>query len=173
MTIQFLRNKLVEVEPLSDGQVGVRWSVADDIFKAEVNIKVRPPDLEITELTGRVDRCPHQKCIEAPDLLEDAEGVLIGGGLRKIVKGTLAGPDGCMEMSNAVLECCNAVILHFTRPRIEAGEGQELELSEEERNARAREMLKINPRLIRSCIVYQDDSPIMKGFDFNEKKGGQ
>jgi len=29
----------------------------------------------------------------------------------------------------------------------------------------AKEMIKNNPRLIRSCIAYQDDSPMMQGLD--------
>ena len=74
----------------------------------------------------------------------------------------LRGPDGCPFVAEAVLECCNAVILHFTRPGIELGEGI---TDPEEKLAGTRAMLQSNPRLVRSCISFQDDSPIMKGLN--------
>ncbi|MBW2090833.1 MAG: DUF2889 domain-containing protein [Deltaproteobacteria bacterium] len=163
MVLRFLRNKVVEVEPLSDGQLLVTWKLADDLLEAEIQMAVQPPDLEITEAKADISRCPHQECLAAPDLIEDIEGVRIGPGLRKIVRGLLEGPDGCSILSAGVLECCNAVILHFTRPGIQAGDG--LNLTEQERIARSRENLKNNPRLVRSCIAFADDSPIMQGLD--------
>ena len=62
---------------------------------------------------------------------------------------------------HAVLEASNAVILHFTRPGLQAAEAVE----DEALIAATREMLKYNPRLVRSCVAFQDDSPIMQGLD--------
>jgi hypothetical protein len=62
---------------------------------------------------------------------------------------------------NAVQESANAVILHFTRPVLQAGES----LEGEEALAFLREMIKNNPRLVRSCVSFQDNSPIMQGMD--------
>ncbi len=163
MVLRFLRNKVVEVEPVADGQLLVTWKLTDDLLEAGMQVKVQPPDLEITEASADIKRCPHRECVAAPDLMEKVEGVRIGSGLRKIVRGLLEGPDGCPVLSAGVLECCNAVILHFTRPGIQAGDG--LKLSEEESIARSRENLKNNPRLVRSCIAFADDSPIMQGLD--------
>jgi len=163
MVLRFLRNKVVEVEPLPDGQLLVTWKLADDLLEAEMRLKVQPPDLEITEAEASISRCPHQECAMAPDLIENVEGVRIGLGLRKIVRGLLEGPEGCSILSAGVLECCNAVILHFTRPGIQARDG--VRLTEEEQIAGSRENLKNNPRLVRSCIAFADDSPIMQGLD--------
>ena len=63
--------------------------------------------------------------------------------------------------AHAVLECSNAVILNFTRPGVQMLEG----LTDEEKLPLTREMLKTNPRLKRSCVAFQDDSPIMQGLD--------
>lgn len=163
MVLRFLRNKVVEVEPLPDGQLAVSWKLDDDLLEAEIQLKVQPPDLEITEAQARITRSPHPECSSALEMIENVEGVRIGPGLRKIVRGLLDGPGGCGTLSAGVLECCNAVILHFTRPGIQAGDG--LTLTEEERIARSRENLKANPRLVRSCIAFADDSPIMQGLD--------
>ena len=161
MTIRFLRNKVVEVEPLSDGSLAVSWRLTDDLLKAEINLQVQPPDLEIVEAEAKLERLVPRAWSSAPELIKKVEGVRIGGGLRKIVKGLLGGENGCALLAQAVLECSNAVILHFTRPGIQMLEG----LKDEEKVSLTREMLKTNPRLIRSCVSFQDDSPIMQGLD--------
>ena len=162
MTYKFMRNKVVEVEPRSDGTLAVSWRLTDDVIKAEVELTVQPPELEIVEARARVERLPARDCQAVEALVEQIEGVAVGPGLRKIVQGLLTGPGGSSLIADAVLECCNAVILHFTRPGIEIGESI---ADPEEMMAGTRAMLKTNPRLVRSCIAFQDDSPIMKGLE--------
>jgi hypothetical protein len=162
MILRFLRTKLVEVEPQPDGTLLVSWRLTDDLLKTEVKLRVQPPELEIIQASAQMDRLPPGTCRDAGEMIEDIEGVAIGPGLRKIANGLLGGPDGCTILVDAVLESCNAVILHFTRPGIQAGE----QITDpDEKMARTRENLKSNPRLIRSCIAFQDDSPIMQGLD--------
>jgi hypothetical protein len=159
MTIRFLRNKVVEVAPQSEGSLAVSWRLTDELLKAEVNLMVQPPDLEITSAVAVLDRLVPRAWSAAPELIKKIEGVRIGSGLRKIVKGLLDGPQGCPILAQAVLESSNAVILHFTRPGLQAGE----RLAEEEHLDFLREMIRNNPRLVRSCVAFQDDSPIMQG----------
>jgi hypothetical protein len=161
MTIRFLRSKVVEVEPLSDGSLAVSWRLTDDLFKAQVDLRVQPPDLEIVEAEAKLERLSLKQWPSAPEWIKKVEGVRVGPGLRKIVAGLLGGPDGCSLLVHAVLEASNAVILHFTRPGIQAGD----KLEGEVKMAATREMLKSNPRLVRSCVAFQDDSPIMQGLD--------
>ena len=161
MTIRFLRNKVVEVEPLSDGSLVVSWRLADDLLKAEINLKVQPPDLEILEAEAILERLVPEAWRSAPELIKKVEGVRIGSGLRKIVQGLVGGEHGCALLSQAILECSNAVILNFTRPGVQMLEG----LKDDEKVSLTREMLKSNPRLIRSCVAFQDGSPLMQGLD--------
>ena len=133
--------------------------MTDDLLKAQVNLIVQPPDLEITAAAAALDRLVPRAWSAAPELIKKIEGVRIGAGLRKIVKGLLDGPQGCPILAQAVLESSNAVILHFTRPGLQAGE----QLDDEEKLDFLREMIRNNPRLVRSCVAFQDDSPIMKG----------
>ena len=162
MTVRFLRNKVVEVEPQSDGSLAVSWRLSDDLLKAEVNLKIQLPDLEIVEAEAKLARLVPRAWSSAGELIKKVEGVRIGPGLRKIVQGLLDGPEGCALLAHAVLESANAVILNFTRPVVQAGE----KLEGEEKLENLREMVKANPRLIRSCVAFQDDSPIMQGLDF-------
>ena len=158
MTIRFLRNKVVEVSPQADGNIAVFWRQTDDLLKAKVNINVQLPDLEIVEASAELGRLVPQAWKNASELIKKVEGVRIGGGLRKIVQGLLGGPGGCPVLAHAILECSNAVILHFTRPVIQVGESFE----GEKKIANLKEMIRNNPRLVRSCVAFQDDSPIMQ-----------
>ena len=164
MTIRFLRNKVVEVSPQADGNIAVAWRLTDDLLKAEVNITVQPPDLEIVEATAALGRLVPQAWSNAAELIKKVEGVRVGGGLRKIAQGLLGGPNGCPVLVDAVLESANAIILHFTRPVLQASES----LEGDEMLANLKAMVKNNPRLVRSCVAFQDDSPIMQGLDSDQ-----
>ena len=164
MTIRFLRNKVVEVSPRSDGSIAVSWRQTDDLLKAEVNITVQLPDLEIIEASAVLDRLVPQAWSNAGEIIKKIEGVRVGAGLRKIAQGLLGGPQGCPLLVHAVLESANAIILHFTRPVLQAGEN----LEGDEMLANLKEMVKNNPRLARSCVAFQDDSPIMQGLDSDQ-----
>ena len=158
MTIRFLRNKVVEVSPQSDGSIAVLWRLTDDLLKAEVNIIVQPPDLEIVEATADLNRLVPGSWSNAGELIKKIEGISVGAGLRKIVAGLLGGPQGCPLLVYAVLESANAVILHFTRPFLQVSE----KLEGDEMLASLKDMVKNNPRLVRSCVAFQDASPIMR-----------
>ncbi len=162
MNLGFLRNKLVEVEPQPDGNILVSWRLTDDLLKLEVQLKIQIPDMEIIEAEASVGRFPTKECINAPETIKKVEGINVGSGLRKITKGLLGGPDGCSLLVDAVLESANAVILHFTRPGIKLMEGVD---DPKQKLEALHFMLQSNPRLVRSCISFQDDSPIMQGLD--------
>ncbi|MBW2367697.1 MAG: DUF2889 domain-containing protein [Deltaproteobacteria bacterium] len=159
MTLKFLRNKVIEVTPRPEGDFVVSWRLTDDLFKVEVQLIVAPPDLEITEADAVFERYVPASWRDAAEKIKKIEGVSIGSGLRKITAGLLGGEQGCPMLVDAVLECCNAVILYFTRPNIELGESI---TDPDQKTAALREMIQSNPRLVRSCISFQDDSPIMK-----------
>ncbi len=162
MTIKFLRNKVLEVEPQADGNLAVSWRLTDDLLKMNVQLLVQIPEMEIIEADAVVSRFPPQGCLNASELIKKTEGINIGSGLRKIINGLLGGSDGCSLLVDAVLESSNAVILHFTRPGIEI---MEAVTDPEDRQKGFQAMLQANPRLVRSCISFQDDSPLLKGLD--------
>jgi len=161
MTLSFARNKVVEVEPLADDALSISWRLVDSLLQAEIAMKVRVPDLEIVEVDARISRSPHDTCAAAPELVKKMVGVRVGPGLRKIVRGLLGGASGCSEITEGVLECCNAVILHFTLPQIRMGE----QMTEEQRREGWKMMLEANPKLAGSCVAFAPDSPLMKDLD--------
>lgn len=162
MILKFLRNKVVEVEPLAADMLKVSWRLTDDLLKMDVELKVQIPEMEIVEAAAEVGRFPDKGCMEANERIKMIEGVTIGSGLRKIVKGVLNENGDCSLLADAVLESANAIILHFTRPGLQIMEAVD---DDDKRMSALKEMVRSNPRLIRSCIAFQDESPIMKGLD--------
>jgi hypothetical protein len=164
MTVSFLRSKTVTVEANADGALQVVWRLQDDLTDAELRLVVQPPDLAITEAEARIHRHAHPGYAEAADALPKVVGVRIGAGLRKIVTGLLPTEPGADELVEAVLESCNAVILHFTLPHIRAGES----MTDEEKRAANRMMLETNPRMLGSCVAWQPGSPLLKALGVEE-----
>ncbi|MBW1681327.1 MAG: DUF2889 domain-containing protein [Deltaproteobacteria bacterium] len=160
MILDFIRNKIVEVEPQPDGSVSVNWRLKDSLMDVNVKILIQTPELEIKEARAEMKRPFLQNCLPAQDRIEKIVGVRVGAGLRKIAAGLLGGDEGCDVLKAAVLESCNAAILHFTRYTLQAGDG----LSDEEKLAGARANLEANPRMAGSCVVYAEGSPVMEGY---------
>ena len=75
MTVRFLRNKVVEVEPQPDGSLTVSWRLCDDLLKAEVNLKVQLPDLEIVEAEAELTRHVPRAWPSTGELIKKVKGV--------------------------------------------------------------------------------------------------
>lgn len=159
MAMVFMRNKWVEVTRQSRTNVEVRGHLRDTAASLVLDLVVKLPDLEIVAAETKIERAPHGMCEQAAGLMEKAKGIRIGPGLRKIIMGVMGGPGGCRILVNLFMECCNAVILSFTVPQIE----KILQGSEAERAEGFRGMLRMNPRLQRSCVAFADDGPLMRG----------
>jgi hypothetical protein len=131
--------------------------MVEDLTEAEICLEVRPPDLEITEASATIPRYTHPSYASAADAIARVVGVRIGPGLRKIVTGLMSPAAGADELVEGVLESCNAVILRFTLPHIRAGE----RMTPDELREANRELLRVNPRMLGSCVAWQPGSPLL------------
>ena len=161
MSVILMRNKAVEVEPLSDGTQAVYWRLADDLLDLCIKLVVKPPDLDIISAEANVIRSPHNEGVSASELIKKIVGVRVGPGLRKIVRGLMGGADANIELTEGILECCNAVILNLTRPNLQSGI-EVKSVPEEELIETFRTAIKSNPSLKSNCIAFANDSPIMQ-----------
>ncbi|GAB4344717.1 MAG: hypothetical protein Kow0099_24320 [Candidatus Abyssubacteria bacterium] len=159
MTLCYTRTKNASVLPLGEDRLLVRNRLDDTHFSAQIEIEVTVPDLEVVAVRGAFERCAHEQCREAEAVLEKAKGLRVGSGLTKLVDSLLAGPGGCPVLANLVFEACDAVILSFTAQQMAMAGA----LDDSQRAEGLLQMVQMNPRLLNSCIAFDENGPLLKG----------
>jgi hypothetical protein len=160
----FFRNRCTTVERVDDQTTRSTARVQDTLMEAWVEILVKSPDLEIIGVRGQVRQSGERDWQDIGQDLLQVLGARVGPGIKKIIRGLIAnGP--LLGTSAALLdECCNGVILSFTRdilalaPRDPAGE-----------KAFFSNMVRANPRLYNSCAALSADSPLLADLDLASK----
>jgi hypothetical protein len=156
----FSRNKSTGVEHVDRTLVKAWCRLQDTLTDALVEIAVRLPDLELTDIRVEINRSHKTIAADATESLRKARGVRIGPGVVKILKGLVGDRNDLKELLSMVDECCQGVILSFTKD--ELGKAPE-----DEREAKRfyEKLLRENVRLYNSCIAFAPDSPLVEGFD--------
>lgn len=154
----FSRNRSTGVEHAEDGFVKAYCRLQDSLMDAFVEIKVQLPDLELKDVRGAVYRSDQGIPSDVNESLRKAIGIRIGPGLLKIMKGLVGDREDLSELLNMLDECCQGVILSFTKDTLaKAPEDRE----------KAKEyyawLVKENVRLYDSCIAFAPDSPLVDG----------
>jgi hypothetical protein len=159
VVLSYTRIKHVSVISLAEDRLRVTNRLEDTNFAAEVEIEVTIPDLEIVNSSGRIERSFNQLCPEAIPLLEKAIGLRVGSGLTKLIDSLIGESHGCMALANLVFEACDAVILSFTAQQMAMAK----QLDEKDREEGLLQMVQMNPRLLNSCIAFDENGPLLKG----------
>jgi hypothetical protein len=154
----YSRNKLCTIEDMENGSLLVKVTSNDTWLSLSVEMTVKAPDLEITDIKGQFDRSFYDKCKDTLPVLQEAVGIRIGPGLIKNVNALVGSKIGCRRMADMILDGCDQVINRFTFTTLR----QMQNIKEEDRAAAQREFLKMNPQLIGSCIAYAKDSPFVR-----------
>lgn len=154
----YSRNKLTTVQDIEGGNLRVKILSNDTWLSLWVEMVIKVPDMEITEIKGEFERSFYGKCGDTLPVLQEAVGIRIGPGLIKNINALVGNKNGCRRMADMVLEGCDQVINRFTFSTLRQAEN----VKEEDRAAAQREFLKMNPQLIGSCIAYAKDSPLVK-----------
>jgi hypothetical protein len=165
----FTRNRCTSVEQIDERTVRSACRLQDTLTDALVEVTVKIPDLEITGITGEVRRGEEMVHPAAFELLRKALGVRIGPGMAKIIKGLIGNDESLDELIFMVEECCQAVILSFTKDELANAPRKEMEA----REFYAR-LVRENTRLYKSCIAFAPDSPLVQGMELPgtaEKRG--
>lgn len=144
---------------LAEDRLRVSNRLEDTHYAAEVEIEVTVPDLEVVAARGAVKRSFNEGCADAIPLLEKAIGLRVGSGLTKLVDSLVGESQGCMVLANLLFEACDAVILSFTAQQMSMA-GQ---LEEDQRAEGLLQMVQMNPRLLNSCIAFDENGPLLKG----------
>jgi len=159
MTLCFSRNKHMSVLPIGDDRFRVTNRLDDAFFSAEVEIEVTIPDLEVVAAKGEFLRSFNHECKAAQALFENVVGVRVGSGLSKALSNLMGEQQGCQIMADLVFEACDGIILSLTAQQMAMAEA----LDEEDRAQGLLQMVQMNPRLLNSCIAFDENGPMLKG----------
>ena len=156
----FSRNRCTGVEQMDAQTMKSSCYLQDPLLEASVEILVKLPDLEITGAGGKIMRSVQREKIEVDESLKNAVGIRIGPGLRKILRGVMGKSAIHKQLTFMVEECCNGVILAFTKEvLLQAPKDQR---AEKEYYAKR---LKANPRLYNNCAALAPGSPLVEGIE--------
>ena len=111
----FTRNRCTTVEKVDDRTTRSTCRVQDTLMEAWVEILVTSPNLEIVGVKGQIRRSGEGDRTDIDQDLKQVLGARVGPGIRKILRGLITKGPLMETLAMLVEECCNGVILSFTR----------------------------------------------------------
>ncbi len=154
----FSRNRCTGVEQIDEKTMRSSCRLQDTLTDALVEVTVRIPDLEVIDVRGKITRSFGEEEIQVTDALRKVIGIRVGPGMKKIIKGLMGGSQVEKQLVFMVEECCDGVILTFTKEVLLSVPKDKLEEREFFEN-----MVRSNPRLYNSCAALAPGSPLMEG----------
>jgi hypothetical protein len=158
--LKFQRNRCTSVNRMDETSLLSSCHLQDTLTDACVEITVRLPDLEITDVRGEVRRTWQEECKNADDALKKILGVRIGPGMLKIIKGLMVEATDCGQLAFMVEECCHGVILAFTKDELLRAPEEETAQKDFYAN-----MVKQNIRLYNRCAAFAPGSSLVEGIE--------
>jgi hypothetical protein len=156
----FSRNRCTAVEQLDEQTLKSTCRLQDLLTDAFVQITVKLPDLEITSVAGEFYRTCQDECLDITQAFEKIKGVRIGSGMLKIIKGLVAEATDCRQLGFMIEECCQGVILSFTKDQLlQLPEGEEIPVEQYQ------QMVRDNVRLFNRCAAFSPGSSMVEGID--------
>ena len=154
----FSRNRCTSVEQIDEKTMRTSCRLQDTLTDALVEVMVKIPDLEVMDVSGKVRRSVGKEEIQIVDALRGVIGIRVGPGMKKIIKGLIGKSEIEKQLALMVEECCEAVILTFTKDVLLYAPKDKLKEREFFEN-----MVKSNPRLYNSCAALAPGSPLVEG----------
>ncbi len=156
----FSRNRCTGVEQIDEQTMRSTCRLQDPLTDAFVQITVKLPDLEITDVEGEFYRTCQDECLDIVPAFEKLKGVRIGAGMLKIIKGLVAEAVDCGQLGFMIEECCHGVILSFTKDQLlQLPEGEEVSVENYQ------QMVRDNIRLFNRCAAFSAGSSMVEGID--------
>jgi len=156
----FTRNRCTGVEQIDLETLRSTCRLQDTLTDATVEIRVRLPELTIIEARCEFRRTPLAVCRDLAEAVKQVEGVRVGPGMKKIIRGKLGAVSDCGQLAFLVEECCHGVILSFTRDTLrQVPEGLDLTADH------FRQMVRDNVRLYNRCAAFAPGSSIVEGIE--------
>ncbi len=157
--LNYSRNRCTTVEQIDEQTLRSTCTLRDTLTEAKVELRVKLPDLEITDVTGDFSRALQEECYTPPETLKKVVGVRIGPGMLKIIPGLIGEDYPCGQLTFMVEECCHGVILAFTKDTLMQTPEQIGRLDFH------RNMVRKNIRLYNRCAAFAKGSSIVEGIE--------
>ena len=158
--LTFSMNRCTSVEQVDDNRLKSVCHLKDCMTTAEVTIVVQMPDLEIKSVTGGFQHAYHEPVDDLDGKLKKLEGVRVGSGMLKIIKGLLGDADNLKQLVYMVEECCHGVILTLTKKVLIKAPDDEV--GKFEFYSR---MVEKNIRLYDRCAAFAKGSPLVENYE--------
>ncbi len=158
--LKYSRNRCTTVEQIDEQTLQSSCTLRDTLTDARVEITIKLPDLEITDVTSDFSRALQDECYTSPESLKKIIGVRIGPGMLKIIPGLIGENHPCGQLAFMVEECCHGVILAFTK--------ETLMQTPEQMEGKVdfyRNMVQKNIRLYNRCAAFAKGSSIVEGLE--------
>ena len=156
----FSRNRSTSVEQIDEKTMRSSCHLQDTFIDVYVEILVKLPDLEITDVKAEVRRSPQNVPPIKIGSLQKAVGVRIGPSMLKIFKGLLGDTGDFKQLTFMVEECCHGVILCFTKDELQKAPKDKKGSKEFYSN-----MVKENTRLYNRCAAFAAGSSLVEGIE--------
>ncbi|OQY57926.1 MAG: hypothetical protein B6245_14510 [Desulfobacteraceae bacterium 4572_88] len=155
----FSRNRSTSVE-IDEQTIRSSCRLQDTLTEAFVEITVGLPDLDITSISGKLQRTYQEECLDDTEYLQKAVGVRVGPGMVEIIKGLMGDHTDCEELIFMLEECCHGVILTLTK--------KVLKKAPEDLEGRFEffsKMVRDNIRLYNRCAAFAPGSRLVEGLE--------
>lgn len=159
-TLCFSRNRCTCIEQVDDQTLRSTCRVQDNLMDACVEILVRLPDLELIQVKGQISRPPQEAGLEC---LQKLIGARVGPGIKKIIGSVIEHSPYAEQMATLLDECCNGVILSFTRDVL-----AQVPNDKQAEKEFFTKMVKDSPRLYNSCAALTPDSPLLEALELDK-----
>ena len=156
----FSRNRCTNVDQIDEHTLKASCRLQDSITDCYVEILVKLPNLEISNIKAEVSR--GSMALSPQDMvhLEKVIGVRIGAAVLKIIKGLIGNEDRLAQLAFMVEECCQGAILYFTRDDL-----AKVPLDGDEARIYYNNMVKGNLNLFNRCAAFAPGSSFVEGIE--------
>jgi hypothetical protein len=156
----FSRNRYTNVDPIDEHTLKASCRLQDGVTDCYVEVMIKLPDLEISNIKAEVGRGRTRLNSQDMMQLKKVVGVRIGPGILKIIKGLIGNREGLEQPAFMVEECCQGVILYFTKDDL-----AKVPLDEDEERIYYNKMVKGNLNLYNRCAAFAPGSSFVEGIE--------
>jgi hypothetical protein len=158
--LYFSMNRCTSVEQSDECTLVSTCRLQDTLTTASVALTVKLPDLNIQAAEGRYRHAVSGGIPDIAERLKKLEGVRVGAGMLKIIKGLIGETSDLSQLVYMVEEACHGVILTLTKKILVHAPDDEAGKLDFYAN-----MVKDNIRLYNRCAAFAEGTRLVAGLE--------